>query len=338
MPKISVIMSIYKEPIDWVCQSIDSILAQTFSDFEFIIVNDRPDRVENAQLLDEYKAKDERVIVLTNETNIGLTKSLNKALDIAQGEYIARMDADDISLPQRFDVQVAYLDQHPKICGCGSWTGSIDETGERLEDVGRYETDPRWVRAQFLQNSQVGHPAAMFRKVTNGHVVRYNEEIRYAQDYSLWVSLLPYGEITNIPEVLFCYRTSEQQITTIKKLEQQTCAGVAQRMAFELFGFQTSEEFLSLFFAFTIQHDMNKPFNEVRTEFRKFYEHNKLTENNALALELIYSSYLAYLRHQSNGSYFKFIQKVISCSTLTMLHIGFKLVWDLHRRKSNRRQ
>lgn len=337
MPKISVIMSIYKGPIEWVRHSIDSILTQTFSDFEFIIVNDRPDRKENTELLSEYKMKDSRIVVMANETNIGLTKSLNRALDIATGEYIARMDADDISLPQRFQTQVDYLDSHPEICGCGSWTGSINEAGERMEGIGRYETDPQWIRAQFLQNSQVGHPAAMFRKVTNGHVARYNEDVRYAQDYSLWVSLLPYGGITNIPEVLFCYRTSEQQITTNKKPEQQACAGVAQRKAFELFGFKTTDEFLKLFFAFTIQHDFNKPMNVVKDLFCKFFAQNKLTKENSLGLEVVYSTYLAYLQHHSQGSKFKLFQLIISNSSLPMLCIGQKLIWDLRKRKRSRK-
>ena len=99
MPKISVIMSVYSERVDWIRKSIDSILNQTYSDFEFIIVNDKPDKEENAQLLEEYAARDSRIKVLTNEENIGLTKSLNKAFALAEGEFIARMDADDMALP-----------------------------------------------------------------------------------------------------------------------------------------------------------------------------------------------------------------------------------------------
>ena len=94
--KLSVVMSIYKEPVEWMRQSIDSILNQTFTDFEFVIVNDNPIRSENRDILDEYSKKDFRIIVLSNDENIGLTKSLNKGLRISKGKYIARMDADDI--------------------------------------------------------------------------------------------------------------------------------------------------------------------------------------------------------------------------------------------------
>ena len=336
MPRLSVIMSVYKEPVEWIKQSIDSILAQTFGDFEFIIVNDNPTRAENMDLLNEYHQKDARVAAIINETNLGLTKSLNKALAAAQGEYIARMDADDISLPQRFEKQVEYLDAHPEICGVGSWTGNIDELGNRLPGVARYDTDPCWIRAQFLQNSQVGHPAAMFRRVVNGHVTQYNESVRYAQDYSLWVSLLPYGDISNIPEVLFCYRHSEQQITSSKKAEQQECAGVAQRKAFALFNFPVTDSFSKHFFAITIQHNMDLPLEGVKKEFCGFFKKVKLTKENSLALEIVYSSYLAYLRQCCGGSKFKFMASVLKYSSPFMLMLGCKLGIHLYQRKSKR--
>ena len=101
-------MSIYSEEEEWIRESIDSILNQTFSDFEFIIINDNPNRDKNNSLLTEYTRIDNRIIIITNEENIGLTKSLNKGLEIARGKYIARMDADDISLPTRFEKQVDF--------------------------------------------------------------------------------------------------------------------------------------------------------------------------------------------------------------------------------------
>ena len=338
MPRVSVVMSVYKEPVEWLRQSIDSILAQTFTDFELIIINDCPARAENGEVLNEYRERDHRIVVITNDDNIGLTKSLNKGLSIAKGEYIARMDADDISLPKRFERQVAFLDSHPEICGIGTWTGSVDAEGNvNTAAGGMNETYPRWVRAQFLQNSQVAHPAAMFRKRVKDYTVRYDESVRYAQDYSLWVSMLRYGEIANIPEVLFCYRTSEQQITSSKKAEQQQCAGVAQRKAFELFGFPTTEAFLNQFFKITIEHSMEMPLSEVSHEFRQFLTKAKLTKENALALEVIYSSYLTYLQNQSGSSRSMLLLMVWKNSTAKMLWLGCKLVVDLLQRKRRRK-
>ena len=118
--RISVVISVYKEPVEWLSQSIDSILHQTFSDFEFIIVCDNPAYEEGINTLKEYSKKDGRIRLIFNEGNIGLTKSLNKGLAIAQGEYIARMDVDDIAMTERFAKQLEYLDSHPEIGVCGS--------------------------------------------------------------------------------------------------------------------------------------------------------------------------------------------------------------------------
>ena len=330
-------MSVYKEPVEWMRQSIDSILAQTFTDFELIIINDCPVRTENGDVLNEYRERDQRVVIITNAENIGLTKSLNKGLSIAKGEYIARMDADDISLPKRFERQVTFLDSHPETCAIGTWTGNVDAEGNvNIASVGRYETNPRWVRAQFLQNSQVAHPAAMFRKQVKSHIVRYDETVRYAQDYSLWVSLLPYGDISNIPEVLFCYKHSEQQITSSKKAEQQECAGVAQRKAFALFDFPVTDSFIRLFYSMTIQHNMDLPMEEVKKEFGGFFKKVKLTRDNSLALEIIYSSYLAYLQHCCGGLKIKFMASVLKNSTPFMLMLGCWLGIHLYQRKAKR--
>ena len=109
MPKISVLMSVYNEPVDWMRQAIESILNQTYKDFEFIIVNDNPEREENQLVLNEYRDKDSRISVLCNDQNIGLTKSLNKGLENANCEFVARMDADDIAFPDRLKLQLQYL-------------------------------------------------------------------------------------------------------------------------------------------------------------------------------------------------------------------------------------
>ena len=336
MPKVSVIMSVYNEPEEWLGVAIQSILDQTYSDFEFIIVNDNPDNNRNKQLLEEYAEKDSRVSVIANEANIGLTKSLNKALRVAQGQYIARMDADDMSLPHRFERQVAFMDRHPEILALGSWTGSIDRNGKRMESVGRYETDTRWVRAQFIQNSQISHPAVVFRKIINGELIQYDESVRYAQDYSLMVSILRYGEISNLPEVLFCYRTSESQITSSKKAEQQACAFIAQKKAFALFRFNASAEFLESFHRLTIKHDMDQPIEPMTKAFNKFFKDNSVRKQNSLALELIYGTYLTYLCNRFSNSRQKAIAYSVKHCPMAMQMLGIKFCLHLLARKFRR--
>ncbi len=125
-PKVSVIMSVYNGD-KYLREAIESILNQTFTDFEFIIVNDGS--TDNSlEIIESYD--DERIKTINNKKNIGLTKSLNKALKFAKGKYIARQDADDVSLPNRFEKQVEYLDSHPEVALVGTSVYLIDENGK----------------------------------------------------------------------------------------------------------------------------------------------------------------------------------------------------------------
>ena len=217
MPVISVLMSIYNEPIEWIEQAIDSILSQTFSDFEFIIVNDKPDRHENNVLLDKYSKKDNRIIIVNNETNLGLPKSLNKGILEAKGRYIARMDADDISLPERFARQIEFLDKHPEVGVCGTFAKKIDENNNI---IGRIKLQSK---SEDLKNAicffvPFVHPTVMIRKeilLENN----YDENCIIAQDYNLWLRLSDKTSFFNIPKTLFHYRvhTSQSQQKAGKK-------------------------------------------------------------------------------------------------------------------------
>lgn len=227
MPKISVLMSVYKEPVEWIELAIDSILNQTFKDFEFIIVNDKPDREENKLLLNKYATRDSRIVVITNDTNIGLTKSLNKGLQIAKGEYIARMDADDISMPDRFEKQVKFLDNHSEVGVCGS---AIEYFGG-LYRIKRY---PITTEQTFLfLETCFAHPSTMIRKSSVEREKFYNESYKVSQDYELWTYLYAKGvKFYNFEEVLLRYRFSAQQITAKVGREQVKASQLIRRKAF----------------------------------------------------------------------------------------------------------
>lgn len=230
MPKISVVMSVYNEPVEWMKQAIDSILNQTFSDFEFIIINDKPDRVENKQLLDEYASKDPRIVIITNEQNIGLTKSLNKGLLISQGEYIARMDADDISKSDRLEKTIYFFTVNPNIDFCSTLFSTIDENGniKEINACGRF-TDISFI----YRMNPIGHSSVMFRsKLLKLRTPLYNENFRYEQDYELWSFLCKKGVCMSIlKECLVLYRISPMQISNTKKRNRQFSA---QKVRFDL--------------------------------------------------------------------------------------------------------
>lgn len=203
---VSVIMSVYKEPVEWLKESIDSILNQSFSDFELIIVNDCPARNENRELLLEYKSKDKRIFIIENEINIGLTKSLNKALSCAKGKYIARMDSDDISRKERLLTQVQFMEEHPDIdvCGCNIKAfGDSDKAINYPEDMSQM---------YLYLDSPFAHPAVIIRKSSiSGYC--YDESYRYCQDYELWSRLYWKGaKFHNIQDILLDYRYSTLQI------------------------------------------------------------------------------------------------------------------------------
>ena len=212
-PVVSVVMSVYKEPLEWLRQSIGSILAQTYKDFEFIIISDNPSYVAGNNLLREYAEKDRRIVLLFNEENIGLTKSLNKGLAVANGDLVARMDADDIAKHERFEQQVEYLDNHKDIDVCHSNIVYIDGDGRVTGE--RNIEQAKEIRSWLCWENYIAHSSVMFRKnLLSCRAPFYNEDYRSAQDYELWTTLaLADKQFGYIDVPLIEYRVSEAQVS-----------------------------------------------------------------------------------------------------------------------------
>jgi glycosyltransferase involved in cell wall biosynthesis len=206
-PRVSVLMSVY-DGEKYLREAIDSIVAQTFKDFEFVIINDgSTDRT--AEILNSYD--DSRMRIINNPTNLGLPASLNHGLGVAVGEYIARMDADDLSLPERLSKQVTYMDAHPEIAASGTWAKDIDadghEFGERCLPFGER------MKYEFWRPSPIVHPSAIIRRSHLGSL-RYDIRLPHAQDYDLWLALKARHELGNLPEFLLLYRVHPASITS----------------------------------------------------------------------------------------------------------------------------
>lgn len=207
MPKISVVMPAYNAE-KYIAEAIDSILAQTFGDFEFIILNDcSTDRTE--QIILSYS--DERIVYLKNEKNMGVAATLNRGLSVARGEYIARMDADDISLPERFARQVAYLDEAPQtaVLGCNV---ECFEDGKTLS-TGGSSTDPAQMRVDMFFSCGLAHPGVMMRRAVIAEQGGYDPEFEGLEDYELWCRVQENWQILALPEVLLRYRIHGGQVT-----------------------------------------------------------------------------------------------------------------------------
>jgi len=206
MPKVSVLMPVYNTAEEFLREAIESILNQTFTDFEFIIINDGSTNNAKETIL---SYEDKRISYVENEQNIGLIKTLNKGLSLAQGEFIARMDSDDISLPKRFEKQVEFFEKNPEIGILGTWFKYIP-SNRVIEPF----TDSKKIKECLLVNSNtIGHPTVMIRKsVIDEFSIKYDENAIYVEDYALWLSLIDKVNFANLDEVLLEYRVLKDGI------------------------------------------------------------------------------------------------------------------------------
>jgi len=195
-------------------QAIDSMLSQTFKDFEFVIIDDGSTD-NSVDIINSYG--DPRIRLISSSENLGLTRSLNLGLDAALGVYIARMDSDDVSLPERLQKQVAYMDEHPEIIASGTWAHDIDDEGRILGNrslpIGKRMLYGYWWPCPII------HPSAIIRKSLLKDR-RYDSGIRYAQDYELWLRLRKEHVLGNLAEFLMLYRVHKGSIS-IKQTEAQ---------------------------------------------------------------------------------------------------------------------
>jgi glycosyltransferase involved in cell wall biosynthesis len=201
---VSIIMSTYREPINYLTSSIESILNQTFKDFEFIIVNDNHDDANLDNFLKQVASKDSRVKLVKNSRNLGLAESLNRALHIANGDYIARMDADDISLPARLERQIEFLEENKEIYLCGTGVILIDEHDKEIAKVIHPNTNSQ--KEYLFGYATILHPTWVFRRTIIEKVSGYRK-LKYAQDVDFLVRLILSGFCAgNIEEPLLKYR------------------------------------------------------------------------------------------------------------------------------------
>ena len=206
-PLVSILMPVYKTA-PYLREAMDSMLSQTFADFELIVLNDcSPDNAE--EILDTYD--DPRIVRYKGEKNAGLSNVLNVGIGMARGKYIARMDSDDISSPQRMQVQVDYLETHPEVdlVSVGMQLfGAREATWIREQNVEK-------VKIEALFHSPVLHASSVWRKDSfEKHGLRFRQEMVPAEDYDLWTRAMLKGlKLVNLPEVLYEYRIHEAQAT-----------------------------------------------------------------------------------------------------------------------------
>ncbi len=242
---ISVIMSVFNTEEPALRDSIESICGQTYDNIEFIIVLDKPTD-GSAEIVKEYCAKDSRIKLIENEVNIGLTKSLNKALAAASGKYIARMDSDDVAFRHRLEKQYRYMEEHPEVVALGTQVCTSLDPAHALDvyPLCDWMPDQEAMRIRMMfYNVGISHPTALLRHdvmLKNG--VTYDERIKKSQDYKLWVDLMPYGTIWLYNEMLLMYRIHPGQISNNRSSQKTYVDMVAIEQAEKLLGTLTDEE------------------------------------------------------------------------------------------------
>jgi glycosyltransferase involved in cell wall biosynthesis len=214
-PRVTVLMPGYNGE-KYLNDSIESILKQTYTDFELLIIDDASED-NSKKIINSYN--DNRIKLISNNVNLGLIKSLNNGLKLARGEYIARMDTDDISHPERLERQVKYLDEHPDIGICGTW---VQTTGI-LKHTWRFPIEHDEIRATLFIKNSIAHPSVMMRKdlLIKNHLY-YDEHYRHVEDYELWVRSSRLIHLSNIGEVLLNYRLHKGQVGKIYCNEQRS--------------------------------------------------------------------------------------------------------------------
>ena len=249
MPKVSFLMSNYNTSLEYLKKALDSVLSQVFKDFEVVIINDGS--IDDSKcILCEYAKIDNRITIVENEKNLGLPSSLNRGIKHCRGEYIARMDTDDICYPDRLDKQVAYMDEHPEYIVSGAWADVFCEDENNI--VKKWtpkmcSQDEYRIRLMFSSAPLIIHPTAIFRRellIKNN--LRYPEELKYtyAEDYKMWTQCSACGEIGILEETVIKYREekSDNRITVRHEKEMAQCGFEIQRDQLKNLDIELTEE------------------------------------------------------------------------------------------------
>jgi len=310
--EISVLLAVYNGEL-YIKEAIDSILSQTFSNFEFIIVNDGSTD-STVKIIKGYK--DSRIVYIDNATNKGLIYSLNRGLSSCRGKYVARMDGDDIALPKRLQIQYDYMQLHPEVGICG---GNVKTyfNDNRKNFVIRFPETDKQIRAFSFFQSPFNHPSVIIRKeILLQNNLQYREEFLHSEDYALWIELLRYTQGHNLSDILLHYRIHNESITAVTSKDKTHKTPVLiQQMYLEQNNIIISLDDIVLLSLF-VNRD------------RKF----DINEENQKKIEIILKSFFSQL-YQSKKEYFSLVLDYVSSACFWRFYKAKKLPYESYLRK-----
>ncbi len=236
---VTVLMPVYNCEL-YIKDAVDSILNQTFSDFELLIIDDASTD-ETVSIIKGYS--DSRIQLIVKSMNSGYTNSLNYGIKIAKGKYIARMDGDDISMPERFAKQIDFLESNLDVILCGTWFQLIS-SGKVIQ----LPTNHELIKLRLLRGNCIAHPSVMIRKeALDEFTFPYDETREPAEDYDLWVRLAIKGKLHNLQEVLLEYRTHSNQVSHKRSAKQRHNDLLIKLELFNLLDFELLTDERSVF-------------------------------------------------------------------------------------------
>lgn len=236
-PLVSVVMPVYNCQL-YLSLAIKSILAQTYKNFEFIIIDDASND-STPKILNDFNKIDKRIILLKNKTKLGVTKSLNIGVSKAKGKYIIRMDADDWSYPERFKLQVELMEKNPQVVVSGSYVEVCDSKLKTIY-VRKYHIDDKDIRKHIFRYSPFAHPATIWR--TNIlKKERYNEMLTTCQDYELYFRVGKFGKFLNLDKPLLKLRLHDHSMSALQNDLQWKNTVLIRLHAVLMLGYQMSK-------------------------------------------------------------------------------------------------
>lgn len=266
-PKATVLMPVYNAA-PYLREAVNSILNQSFRDFEFLIFDDGSTD-GSREILGAYD--DPRIRLFCYPENTGYVRHLNRGIELARGEYLFRMDADDIALPQRLERQVAFLDANPGVGLCGSWAETPDTPARLLRRPCSHEE----IRLQLLSGTTFIHPTVAMRcSMLRQHGLRYREEYLYAEDYALWAECAKVTRMAIIPEVLLRYRIHENSVSTRYYQRQMAIVNEFRTTQVEELLGRPLQAFEQAWATFSLDYTRLLPMLKIRTLFRNMERAN----------------------------------------------------------------
>lgn len=321
--KVTVLMPVYNAE-EYLKESIDSILGQSYKDFEFLIINDGSTD-SSEQIILSYE--DDRIKYIKNDENIGLIKTLNKGIKLAKTDYIARMDADDISNLTRIEKQVNYMEKNKDIAVLGTSIEIFNDNG--IIRKHKVNTEPLKIKTQLLFTCALMHPTVIIRKdVLDKQQLFYNERHQSAEDFGLWQRMSFEYKLANLDEVLLKYRINENGITEIAERnidKRDKIHMIIYNQGFEYLGIKASEIELKLFRLFITGRAL-RGIDEIKIISDLLKQLTNLAKNKEYDLNYIEQTLVSYFRHNgiNRGMHFREIRKIHREYFLTVFSFDFR--------------